>query len=182
MSFARPATAASSSRVTLKAGDALAVVLPAPIGDSLIGLVLVNNLIRNGYQPVVFGRVANDLADWFPQVTVARPEHHERAFDTVIELRSTGYAATLSRTGKTLCLADLPEYGGSKHMVNRIVEIAANVFGLRDVTRSNGLVVPEGVMRARGQSRRDLSDRQPPGKDVERLQVPGAGTRSPVII
>ena len=133
----------------LRTDSSIAVVLPSPIGDSLIGLVLVNNLIRNGYRPVVFGWVAEQLADWFPHVTVGRPDAWRGAFDTVLELRPTDYASTLSRSGKTLCLAALPEYGGTRHMVDRIVEIAAKVLGLRDVTRANGIVVPEGVMRGR---------------------------------
>ncbi|SAK86944.1 transferase [Caballeronia temeraria] len=137
----------------LRTGGSIAVVLPSPIGDSLIGLVLVDNLIRNGYRPVVFGWVAEQLADWFPQVTVGRPDAWQRAFDTVIELRPTDYASALSRSGKTLCLAALPEYGGSKHMVDRIVDIASNVLGLSDVTRENGLVVPAGVMRGRFDNR-----------------------------
>jgi hypothetical protein len=133
----------------LRTDRSIAVALPSPIGDSLIGLVLVNNLIRNGYRPVVFGWVAEQLAEWLPHVTVGQPDAWKGAFDTVIELRPTGYASTLSRCGETLCLATLPEYGGSKHMVDRIVEIATNVLGLRDVTRANGLVVPAGVMQGR---------------------------------
>jgi hypothetical protein len=137
----------------LRTDSSIAVVLPSPIGDSLIGLVLVDNLIRNGYRPVVFGWVAEQLAEWFPQVTVGRRDAWQGVFDTVIELRPTDYASALSRSGKTICLATLPEYGGSKHMLDRIVDIATNVLGLSDVTRSNGLVVPAGVMRGRFSNR-----------------------------
>lgn len=133
----------------LRTDSSIAVVLPSPIGDSLIGLVLVDNLIRNGYRPVVFGWVAEQLADWFPHMTVGRPDAWQGAFDTVIELRPTDYASTLSRSGCTLCFATLPEYGGAKHMVDRVVDIATNVLGLRDVTRANGLVVPADVMPGR---------------------------------
>ncbi|SAK76586.1 transferase [Caballeronia hypogeia] len=129
----------------LRNDRSVAVVLPSPIGDSLIGLVLVNNLILNGYRPVVFGWVAEQLADWFPHVTVGRPGDWQHAFDTVLELRPTDYARNLSRTGETLCLSTLSAYGGHKHMVDRVVEIATNVLGLRDVTRSNGLVVPADI-------------------------------------
>ncbi|SAL79103.1 Glycosyltransferase family 9 (heptosyltransferase) [Caballeronia arvi] len=135
--------------MNLRTDSSIAVVLPSPIGDSLIGLVLVNNLLRNGYRPVVFGWVAEQLADWFPHVTVAQPDAWQGAFDTVIELLPTDYAAALSRSGETLCLATLPEYRGSKHMVDRIVEVATKVFGLRDVTRANGLAVPAGVVEGR---------------------------------
>jgi hypothetical protein len=133
----------------LQTDSTVAVALPQPIGDSLIGLVLVNNLIRNGYQPVVFGWVAEHLADWLPHMKVGQPGAYRGTFDSVIELRPTDYAQALSRTGETLCLAQLPEYSGSKHMVDRIVDIAANVLHLRDVTRSNGLVVPPGIVRGR---------------------------------
>ncbi|BAN23354.1 putative uncharacterized protein [Caballeronia insecticola] len=125
------------------------MALPPPIGDSLIGLVLVNNLLRNGYRPVVFGWVAEELADWLPGVSIGRPDAYHEAFDTVIELRPTDYAASLSRSGRTLCLEQLPEYMGTKHMVDRIVDIAVNVLHLPDVSRSNGLVVPAGIVRGR---------------------------------
>jgi hypothetical protein len=128
---------------------AIAVALPQPIGDSLIALVLVENLVRNGYEPVVFGWVAEQLADWFPHITVGRADDYRAAFDTVIEVRPTSYASSLSRSGSTLCLDALPEYGGSKHMIERIVDIAVNVLHLNDVTRSNGMVVPASVARGR---------------------------------
>lgn len=137
------------TRMRLETSSEVAVALPPPIGDSLIGLVLVNNLIRNGYRPVVFGWVAEHLADWLPGVDVRKPEGHTGAFDTVIELWKTDYAAALSRSGRTLSLDRFPEYSGSKHMVERIVDVATHVLQLRDVTRSNGLVVPAGVMRGR---------------------------------
>ncbi|KDR30017.1 glycosyltransferase family 9 protein [Caballeronia grimmiae] len=133
----------------LDTSNAVAVALPPPIGDSLIGLVLVNNLIRNGYRPVVFGWVAEQLADWLPGVDVREAGACRGAFDTVIELWKTDYAAALSRSGQTLRLNEFPEYSGSKHMVERILNIATNVLHLRDVTPSNGLVVPAGVMRGR---------------------------------
>lgn len=133
----------------LDTSSAVAVALPPPIGDSLIGLVLVNNLVRNGYRPVVFGWVAEQLADGLPGVEVRQPGACPRAFETVIELWKTDYGAALSRSGQTLRLDQLPEYGGTKHMVERIVDVATHVLELREVTRSNGLVVPAGVMRGR---------------------------------
>ncbi|WP_244815879.1 glycosyltransferase family 9 protein [Caballeronia sp. Lep1P3] len=133
----------------LQPGHSVAVALPQAIGDSLIGLVLVHNLVRNGISPVVFGWVAEHLKDWFPHATVGEPDACRGAFDVVIEILPTRYGAALSRSGQTLCLARMPQYGGSKHMIDRIVDIAENILGLRDVTRGNGLVVPPGVVRAR---------------------------------
>ncbi|TDG17424.1 glycosyltransferase family 9 protein [Paraburkholderia silviterrae] len=131
----------------IQTNSSVAVVLPPPIGDSLIGMVLVNNLVRNGYQPVVFGWVAEQLADWFPWVRVGRFTDHAGAFETVIELRPTKKGPTIARSGRTLCLADLPAYHGPKHhMVDRIVDIACHTFELQDVTRSNGLTLPPGVV------------------------------------
>ncbi|NIE64136.1 glycosyltransferase family 9 protein [Burkholderia sp. Ax-1719] len=134
-------------------GNTLAIALPPPIGDSLIGMVLVNNLVRNGYRPVVFGWVAQELKDWFPAVEVGRVDDHLGAFDTVIELRPTDFGKSLSRDGQTQVLADLPEYSGSKHMVDRVVDIAGKLFELQDVTRSNGMVVPPGCQRNRHPNR-----------------------------
>lgn len=137
----------------IQTNSSVAVVLPQPIGDSLIGMVLVYNLVRNGYAPVVFGGVAEQLADWFPWVRVGRAGDHAAAFDTVIELRPTEDGPTLCRSGKPFCLADLPAYHGRGHMIDRLVMIAADTFELGDVTRSNGLTVPPGVARGSASNR-----------------------------
>lgn len=144
----QPALRSFTSSMKIQTNNSIAVVLPPPIGDSLIGMVLVNNLVRNGYQPVVFGWVAEQLAEWFPWVRVGRADEYAGAFEVVIELRPTAQGSTLARSGKTLCLADLPAYHGPKHhMVDRIVDIAVTTFQLQDVTRSNGLILPPGVVR-----------------------------------
>ncbi|QGZ65948.1 glycosyltransferase family 9 protein [Paraburkholderia acidisoli] len=155
--------------MNLQNSNRLAVALPPPIGDSLIGLVLVNNLIRNGYRPVVFGWVAEQLERWFPHVEVGYPAAYAGAFDTVIELRRTDFAPALSGTGETLCLSELDAYRAPNHMVDRITAVAASVLALPDVTRSNGIAVPAHVQRGRYANRVVI---HPTGSHPEKMWSP----------
>ncbi|WP_233870381.1 glycosyltransferase family 9 protein [Paraburkholderia adhaesiva] len=129
--------------------NSIAVVLAPPIGDSLIGMVLVNNLIRNGHNPIVFGWVAEQLSEWFPHVTIGRLDSYRKSFDTVIEFRATGEGKELSQSGRTICIPELAEFGRSRHMIDRVADVASNFFQLRDVTRSNGITIPSRVSRGR---------------------------------
>jgi hypothetical protein len=133
----------------MKLTNSIAVVLAPPIGDSLIGMVLVNNLINNGYRPVVFGWVAEQLSAWFPHVTIGRVDDWRGSFETVIEFRDTGDGRALSRSGHAICMPRLPEFGRAKHMIDRVLDVAVNVFGLRNVTRSNGIRLPDGIVLRR---------------------------------
>jgi hypothetical protein len=136
----------------------LAVVLSGAIGDSLITMVLVNNLVRNGYAPTVFGWVAEQLAEWFPGVQIGRASPGDRdaaaaSFDTVIELHTTPFGCSLSCSGATIALCELPGFSDAAHMVDRMVDVCTRVFGLRDVTRANGMAVPARIARGSVPSR-----------------------------
>jgi hypothetical protein len=46
------------------------------LGDSLIGLVIAENLVRNGYEVTVYGDFIDTMKDWLPQFTI-HPEPTE---------------------------------------------------------------------------------------------------------
>ncbi len=51
----------------LPSGQSLAFISSPQLGDSLIGMVTVHNLRRNGYRVTVFGNFLHALKAWFPQ-------------------------------------------------------------------------------------------------------------------
>lgn len=54
----------------LNKNEPIAYISSPALGDTLISLVTVNNLIRNGYQVDVYGDFAYALRDWFPTMQV----------------------------------------------------------------------------------------------------------------
>ncbi|WP_260853993.1 glycosyltransferase family 9 protein [Paraburkholderia sp. BCC1886] len=70
----------------------VAIVMSNAIGDTLVLMVIVRNLLRNGVDVTVFGRPAYALRRWFPDVTIhPMPEQlFDRAwlapFDVVLQM------------------------------------------------------------------------------------------------
>lgn len=48
----------------------IAYLFPPRLGDTLIALVTVNNLVRNGFHVAAFGNYAYALRDWFPHLEI----------------------------------------------------------------------------------------------------------------
>ncbi|CAL7964213.1 conserved hypothetical protein [Gammaproteobacteria bacterium] len=54
----------------LNKSEPIAYISSPALGDTLISLVTVNNLIRNGYQVDVYGDFVYALRDWFPTMQI----------------------------------------------------------------------------------------------------------------
>ena len=54
----------------LKPGAKIAFVMSGRLGDTLVSMVTVNNLQRNGYEVTVFGNYAKMLEKWFPRIEI----------------------------------------------------------------------------------------------------------------
>jgi hypothetical protein len=100
-------------KAKLEGAGSIAMVMPTAIGDTLLMMVLVNNLIRNGYRVTVFSWVIKDLADWFPGIDVrngveadseaeSKTEDASERFDLVIQLRATQLGRSLA-AGAEVC-------------------------------------------------------------------------------
>lgn len=126
-----------------------AVVLSSAVGDSVMMMALVYNLHRSGLRRCVYGRTAEQLADWFPWCDI-RPTPPagtgQRArHETVVELYPTAAGAEFSQTGTTVALAELPAFRQpGATMLDCILRAGSARFGLQDVVRSHGLVPPLG--------------------------------------
>lgn len=127
----------------------LAVVLSNAVGDGVMMMALVYNLHCNSLRPCVYGRIAEQLADWFPWCDIRQTPPAGAAqlarHETVVELYPTARGAELSRSGTTVALASLPAFRQpGATMLDCILQAGSARFGLQGVVRSHGLVAPTG--------------------------------------
>ncbi|MGF6763752.1 ADP-heptose:LPS heptosyltransferase [Paraburkholderia sp. GAS33] len=153
-------------KAKLEGAASIAVAMPTAIGDALLMMVLVNNLIRNGYRLTVFSWVIADLADWFPGVDVRHEREASGKFDLVIQLRATPLGASLAADGEVCEIVRCEAFQALRHMIDMIVAVARDNFGLADVTRHNGIAVPNWI-RFRIHERRVAI--HPTGSHVEKM-------------
>ena len=153
-------------KAKLKQAATLAVVMPAAIGDTLLMMVLVNNLIRNGYRPTVFSWVVKDLADWFPCIDVHSERDATGPFDLVIQLRTTALGTALAVDGEVFEMIRHAAFQAQGHMIDMIVAVARDDFGLANITRDNGITVPNSI-RFRAHERRVAI--HPTGSHIEKI-------------
>lgn len=153
-------------KAKLKQAATIAVVMPAAIGDTLLMMVLVNNLIRNGYRPTVFSWVVKDLADWFPGIDVHSERDATGPFDLVIQLRTTALGTALAVDGEVFEMIRHAAFQAQGHMIDMIVGVARDDFGLANITRDNGITVPNSI-RFRAHERRVAI--HPTGSHIEKI-------------
>lgn len=153
-------------KAKLEGAASIAVVMPAAIGDTLLMMVLVNNLIRNGYRPTVFSWVVKDLIDWFPGIDVRDEQEESEPFDLVIQLRTTAFGESLAADGQVCEMVRFAAFQTPGHMIDMIVAVARDAFGLADVTRHNGITIPNWI-RFRVYERRVAI--HPTGSHIEKM-------------
>jgi ADP-heptose:LPS heptosyltransferase len=164
-------------KAKLEGAGSIAVVMPTAIGDTLLMMVLVNNLIRNGYRVTVFSWVIKDLADWFPGIDVrngveadseaeSKTEDASERFDLVIQLRATQLGRSLAAGAEVCEIVSFDAFQVPGHMIDMIVAVARDAFGLADITRHNGITVPNWI-RFRAYERRVAI--HPTGSHIEKM-------------
>ncbi|MFL9912425.1 glycosyltransferase family 9 protein [Paraburkholderia sp. RL17-337-BIB-A] len=129
----------------LQRANSIAVVMSPAIGDTLLAMVLVNNLVRNGFRPMVVGWVMEDLAQWFPGIDVRPASEMPPRVDLVIQLYATAAGRALSADGELCEISRLDAFNKAGHMIERFVAVARDTFGLANVTRDTGIVAPCGI-------------------------------------
>jgi hypothetical protein len=124
-------------------------VMSPRLGDSLISMVIVANLMRHGYQVKVVSDQIHALRRWFPEVDVVPAAHEKWVSDALgdCDVILHAYHADklpLMRDGdpRSLVMDDWPVYRQLKNMVDIQVDICRTYFGIADVVRSNGMKVP----------------------------------------
>lgn len=148
-----------------------AFVMSPRLGDSLLSMIIVHNLVRYGYRVTVFGTQIDALRDWFPGVDIhASPTSADAAatlaaFDVVLHAyhADTLLDAEHAHPGSVV-MDDWAVYRQVKNMVDIQMEICQRHFGIDSPVRSNGMSTP-GALPQRADMRRVIihpmaSDRQ----------------------
>jgi len=119
------------------------------LGDSLLTMVVANNLRRNGYRVVVFGDYMNSLKDWFPgfeihpTVAPAQARALLEGFDVLLHAYAPDVVEGTRSWHPCIHVMDQwPRYRQVKNMVQIQVEICTYELELKDVVEDNGLVAP----------------------------------------
>jgi heptosyltransferase III len=121
----------------------IAFVCSFCLGDSLISMVTVNNLIRNGYNVTVFGDYVYALRDWFTYCTInpaLKLEEQQilKDFDVVLHM----YEGELSKSVAlwhplSITLSDSILYLADLTMTDIQVTLCRKEFKLENVERIN---------------------------------------------
>lgn len=132
--------------------QSFAFVMSPRLGDSLLSMVVVNNLVRNGYRVKVFSAQIYALRAWFPGFDIepvpARADAFARliAYDVVLHAyHADKVLAPDASHSNIVVMDDWPVYRQVKNMVDIQTEICQKHFGLAKVVRDNGLVAPVGL-------------------------------------
>lgn len=130
-------------------GDKIAFVMSQRIGDTLISMVMVQNLVRHGFQITVYSAHLTALHDWFPGYDIhpAIAGEHARAvleeFDIVIHAyRKDAVGDTLDWHPQAWVMNEWPIYLTLKPMIAIQRDVCRDLFGIADANDDNGIVLP----------------------------------------
>ena len=127
----------------------IAVVMSNAMGDTLVLMVIVQNLLRNGIDVTVFGRPAHALRHWFPDVTIQPlpDEADTRAmlapYHTVLQMHRNQPMPRLTEAHP--CVLDLDKVVFGDHsgcMAERFADFCRDELGLSNVGLYNGMTPP----------------------------------------
>jgi hypothetical protein len=144
----------------LTPGQTIAFQMSQCLGDSLLAMIVVHNLVRNGHRVVVFGDYIHALKNWFPTFEVHRTVKPEAARETFGGFDVVLHAYPRNVVGDTrdwhprcFVMDEWPTFRQTKNMVEIHTDVCRVELGLADVVPENGLVAPANL-RHRGHSRR----------------------------
>lgn len=142
------------------------------LGDALLTLELSHNLFLNGHEVVTFHPFFTQVQHWFPHLPIrpypVKAEEFERFF--IFYEKTEWMTAILDeclskRRAETTVLnpiatpnTDYPfweegRFDGNKTFVENLYIFSRDVLKLPQSTRSNGIVIPEGVIPRKYQKR-----------------------------
>lgn len=154
------------------------VVMSRRIGDSLVSMVVVENLRRAGREVVVWSDHLHALRRWFPETDIRpMPAPDARAdawrqHDILLHFRPADVCDE-ARAGhdEVLVLDDLPEHRRPlADMVSVHAEVSGSIFGVADATRETGLRLPDDSELADPDPRRIII--HPTAGDPRRQWIP----------
>ncbi|OGT07158.1 MAG: hypothetical protein A2X78_00290 [Gammaproteobacteria bacterium GWE2_37_16] len=131
------------------------VASPTPIGDTLIGLVTVNNLIRNGYQVDVYSDHAYVMREWFPTLRIFQlpPLNEEKIFaryGTILHTHDRELNQALNKWHPhSIVLYHKSLYKLPIPLIDIHLILCQIQLGLTDTTRENGIKPLPGLIANR---------------------------------
>ena len=140
----------------------IAFICSPRLGDSLIAMVVVNNLVLNEYQVDVFSDYLYELRSWFPwakifpALSLSSNQNMESMADyaVILHMYSSKLAEDLANWHeRSLVLADSYLYKERMLQVDIQVAVCYEILGLDNVMRNNGIRGIPGLS-LRGKSRR----------------------------
>ena len=130
----------------------IAFILSPRLGDSLLSMVVVDNLLWQHIPIDVYGDYAYSLRRWFPQVKIfpIPPTAHCRQILAAYEVLLHAYRSDILGDAVTghpgvMVLDEFPTYRQTILMPDIQVALCREQFGIAQPTRSNGLVAPPGL-------------------------------------
>lgn len=132
----------------LRPGQRIALITSYRLGDTLLSMIVVHNLGREGYEVEVFSQVLYALKEWFPGVNIfpfealeaKAPAYdhiwYERPNRRVKELPSPG-------SGKTVILKKSPPYESNEPMYRVHQRVCRELLGIKQPLFENGMVLPQ---------------------------------------
>lgn len=139
----------------LDKSEKIAFICSPRLGDTLIGFVIVNNLLRNGYRIDVFGDYANYLSDWFPSFKIfpaVKPPNvlSLSEYKTVLHMYPSELSEKMASIHpRSIVLVDCGLYHSRITMVDIMVEVCQKILFLHNLTRTNGIQPPTGLTSKR---------------------------------
>ena len=129
-----------------------AFVMSPRLGDSLLSMIIVNNLVRNGYRIKVFSAHIYALRDWFPgfdiepALTRETAPHRLNDFDVALHAFHADQVG-VSESGRAhiVVMDDWPVYRQVKNMVDIQTDVCERHFGITQAVRENGIQAPASV-------------------------------------
>jgi heptosyltransferase-3 len=130
----------------------VAVVMSNAIGDTLVIMVIVQNLRKNGIDVTVFGRQAHALRHWFPTVSIQPLPDQAQArellapYDIVLQMHRDQPMPHLTEAHP--CVLDLDKVVFGDHpgcMAERFATFCRDELGLSNVGLYNGITPPPAL-------------------------------------
>jgi len=138
----------------------VAFVMSNAIGDTLVCMIIVKNLIKNNIPVTVFGSPAFALRGWFPGVVIrSLPAGDEVApalagFDTVIQMQVDQPIRTLQQCHPRVVTLHHVEFGEREGcMGERFAEFCRRDLLLPNIDTDNGLFAPAELQHRRYKQR-----------------------------
>jgi heptosyltransferase-3 len=136
----------------IQKGQRVAFVMSARLGDTLIAMVIVRNLVAHGVRVTVFSQHLSVLKDWFPRFDLQpalQPQTVRSSldgYDTVVHTYAADVVGDVrSWHPRAWVMDEWAVYRQIKPMLDIQLDVCRTMFGLTELSRSNGIHIPATV-------------------------------------